>query len=118
MEVSVLGTAYTIRRVDAGEDAYLDKNKFAGYCDEVTKEIVILNLRSLEAYKDDPEKRIAAQEKETLRHEIVHAFLNESGLCESSLNYEGGWAHNEEMVDWIARQGPKLHAAFQAVDAI
>ena len=118
MEVSCLGTAYTIRRVDAGQDAYMDKNGFAGYCDSVTREIVILNLRSLEAYKGDPEKRLAAQEKETLRHEIVHAFLNESGLQESSLKYEGGWAHNEEMVDWIARQEPKLHAAFEAAGAL
>lgn len=118
MEVSVLGTTYTIRRVENGEDSYMDKNGFAGYCDAVTKEIVILNLRSLESYKGDPENRIASQEKETLRHELVHAFFNESGLQESSLRYEGGWAHNEEMVDWIARQEPKLHAAFQAVDAI
>ena len=30
MEVSVLGTTYTIRRVDAGDDSYMDKNGFVG----------------------------------------------------------------------------------------
>ena len=43
-----------------------------------------------------------------LRHEIVHAFLYESGLDVSS-----EWARNEEIVDWIALQTPKLQKAFE-----
>lgn len=56
---------------------------------------------------------VAAAQKETLRHEIVHAFFNESGLADSSSTVEGAWAKNEEMVDWIALQGPKLCAAWK-----
>ena len=38
----------------------------------------------------------------TLRHEIIHAFLFESGLgCECQ------W-HDEEAVDWVARMLPRL----------
>ena len=42
-----------------------------------------------------------------LVHELVHAFLYESGLSINSLS-PSGWASNEEMTDWMAIQGPKL----------
>ena len=48
------------------------------------------------------------RKKRVIRHEVVHAYLAESGLDMSSLQQEGGWAVNEEMVDWFARQGPKI----------
>lgn len=38
-----------------------------------------------------------------MRHELTHAMLSESGL-----QSESAWAMNEEIVDWIAIQGPKL----------
>lgn len=117
-KVNVLGTVYFVRMVDAGQDEYMDKNKFAGYCDAIMKEIVLLRLKSVEAYKNEPKDRTEEQQKDTLRHEIVHAFFNESGLQESSLSYDGGWAHNEEMVDWIANQGEKLHKAWEEAGAI
>ena len=53
------------------------------------------------------------QEQKNHRHEIVHAFLFESGLAENS-----EWAQNEEMVDWIAKQGPKLIKAWQEAGAL
>ena len=56
--------------------------------------------------------------KQILRHEIIHAFLSESGLEASGNSFGGSWAQNEEMVDWIAIQAPKLFAAFSEVDAI
>lgn len=43
---------------------------------------------------------------------IIHAFLHESGLDVCS------WAHNEEMVDWLAIQFPKLYEAFLQADCI
>lgn len=51
--------------------------------------------------------------KQVLRHEIVHAFLNESGLVYNSNFSMQGWATNEEMVDWIAWNGEKLHKAWK-----
>ena len=47
-------------------------------------------------------------EKHTLRHEIVHAFLDESGLKESAGKNRGPWSKNEETVDWMATQIPKI----------
>jgi hypothetical protein len=41
---------------------------------------------------------------EVMRHELVHAFFYESGLCE--------YSDNEQLVDWIATQYDKLHKAF------
>ena len=47
------------------------------------------------------------------RHEIIHAFLFESGLAENS-----AWAQNEEMVDFFAIQFPKLLKAFETAGAL
>lgn len=55
--------------------------------------------------------------KKVLRHEIVHAFFFESGLHECSGQAEA-WASNETMVDWIARQGPKIYKAWEEVGAL
>ena len=55
--------------------------------------------------------------KQTLRHEIVHAFLGESGLSNNS-NSIDAWARNEEVVDWFAIQGPKIYKAWQEAGAV
>ena len=51
------------------------------------------------------------------RHEIVHAFLLESGLAECSGDTDC-WAQNEAMVDWFARQGQKIYAAWLEAGAL
>ena len=52
--------------------------------------------------------------KKTLRHEIVHAFMFESGL---GYNWEHGSIGQEEtVVDWIAIQLPKIYAAAEAAE--
>ena len=56
--------------------------------------------------------------KQTLRHEIIHAFLHESGLSDSTMQSPRGWAKNEEMIDWIAFQGPKIYEVWEEVGAI
>ena len=56
--------------------------------------------------------------KKTLRHELIHAFLNESGLSDSSNCYEGAWTKNEEMVDWFAIQSPKIFEVFKEVSVL
>lgn len=117
MKIDVLGTKYNIRRVNHGEDEYMDKMYFGGYCDAVAKEIVLLNLKSTPDWKDDPEEMINRKESETFRHELIHAFLNESGLQWDSVRVDH-WAKNEEMVDWFAIQFPKLLKAFKEAGCI
>lgn len=50
--------------------------------------------------------------RKCMRHELVHAFLYESGLSINSLS-PSGWVSNEEMTDWMAIQGPKLYDAWK-----
>lgn len=118
MKVNVLGTEYTIKRVDAGEDEYMEKMSFGGYCDCGRKQIVILDVRTCPGWEKELEAIIKDREKETLRHELIHAFLNESGLQHNSHIPEMAWTKNEEMVDWFAIQIPKIIKAFKEVGCI
>lgn len=110
MTVDVLGTKYTIDTVSRDSDKLLEYND--GYCDDSVKRLCIADLHSFE---DDPnsKKDLGVVTRKTIRHEIVHAFLSESGLAENS-----PWAQNEEIVDWIAIQGPKLYKAWQEACAL
>lgn len=60
----------------------------------------------------------SALQRKTLRHEIVHAFLAESGLFNNTYNVEVGWAMNEEMVDWFAIQSPKIFKIYLDLDLL
>jgi hypothetical protein len=110
--VHILGSKWTILHLKESEDARLEKCD--GYCDWTKKQIVVekcepdlMSLHDLDAF-----------ERATLRHEIIHAFLMESGLNANSMHYDGAWARNEEMVDWFAVQGQKIYAAWQEAGAI
>lgn len=110
LEVDILGTAYTVRRVSGSDDPRM--NDSDGFCDETTKEIFA------ETYEDNQgapnsKKDLAVQSKKVVRHEIVHAFLVESGLAECS-----AWAQDEEAVDWFARQGQKIIRAWIQAEAM
>ncbi len=45
-----------------------------------------------------------------LRHEVIHAFFSESGLDD--------YSSNEELVNWIAIQFPKMLQVFKEIEAI
>jgi hypothetical protein len=102
MKVNILGTDYKIIREKDSKNPKL--KDASGYCELYSKKIVLCDdepdeqtVENFDAYKD-----------KVLRHEIIHAFLGESGLdihCE--------WAHSEECVDWIARQFPKMRKAME-----
>lgn len=118
MKVNILGTEYSIETNKVSDDSYLEKNKLAGYCGEESKLIVIADMTEEKYFSDMDEKEQKAYRKRTLRHEIMHAFLNESGLSDSSNQYGGAWAKNEEMVDWFAIQSPKIFAVYQSLDIL
>lgn len=100
--VSVLGTGYTIYLdVERADKPLL--NEADGYCDTSTKEIFIAKFEADYDTLQDPVYYV----NKVLRHELVHAFLHESGLDNNSHN---GWARDEEIVDWIAYQFNKLAA--------
>ena len=105
MKLNVLGTEWDVEYKDPDEDSIL-QNGLGGYADPSASLIVIATKR-----KDDNVLDFKEIQRRALRHEIIHAFLYESGLGSdfSHPNY----GHEETMVDWIALQFPKLQKAFE-----
>jgi len=112
VKVNILGTEYKIFYKTEEEEHYLETCD--GFCDISRKEIVIAQM---EPNPDTYQVDVEWYRKKVLRHEIIHAFLHESGLEENS-NSSDMWARNEEMVDWIAIQFSKIHEAFQDTQCI
>lgn len=110
MTINVLGTDYSIKTCSETEDSRI--KDCDGICDETVKEIVVQDYTE-KADLPDSKKNLALQSRKVLRHEIVHAFAFESGLAENS-----SWAMDEEIVDWIAIQGPKIYNAWKEVGAV
>ena len=106
MTINILGTDYNYKEMSPDEDMCLfDK---AGYCDSYGKLISINN----EYNSNDPNSinDINAFVKKVKRHEIIHAYLCESGLME--------YSEDETIVDWISWQYNKLSETFKEIDAI
>jgi len=118
VKVNVLGAEYEINRYKYHDKPIFEKRGIDGYCDSVLKEIAYVDLCTYPGYEDETDEYRKLIEKQTLRHEITHAFLNESGLQDSSGSPTAGWAKNEEMVDWIALQFPRMLMAFQEADCL
>ena len=108
-KVNILGTEYEILF------QYRNENKFLqdadGYLDRSVKKIVISNKG------DDCEiEDFESFQKKCLRHELTHAFMEESGL---SVNFEHKPIGIEEtMVDWFAIQSPKIFKVFQELNIL
>lgn len=105
--VEVLGQPYEIimRPPDAHDPKLAEVN---GYAEPWSKKLVVLDFEPDSQTVEHPEEFKA----KVLRHEIVHAFLHESGLRCCS------WGDNEEIVDWIAHQGPKIYQAWKEAGAV
>ena len=106
-KVNVLGTEYMIESRKKDGDPNL--NNCDGYCDDSVKLCVVEDFEVSDGCKGN----LNAYSNTVMRHELIHAFLSESGLSNSS-----DWAVNEEIVDWIALQFPKLLKAFEQADAL
>ncbi|PXV85100.1 hypothetical protein C8E03_11924 [Lachnotalea glycerini] len=115
MKVDVLGTEYKIEIHKFDNDVTLKNNSWAAYCCSDKPLIVIGDLDDDQNFKFHDDKEKDTYFKSCLRHEIVHAFLNESGLKDSAQSPNGPWSKNEEMVDWIAIQFPKILQAFREI---
>lgn len=107
MKIDVLGTAYTLTESNEADDEKLVG--LDGYCDTSTKQCVVDEMSNTDR---DTKRNLPEYKKSVKRHELIHAFLYESGLDCCS------WAKNEEMVDWMAIQFPKMAAAFKAADCL
>ena len=106
-KINILGEEWTIllQTTVVRTDEYAHTSKFG------RKIVIIDRMKSLLCTHSKME--IINILYQSLRHEIVHAFLAESGLYRSSNEYKGPWPMNEEMVDWFAVQSPKIFRAYQ-----
>ncbi len=117
MTINVLGTEYTVTVKKYDEDETFKHYGANGYCSYTDKKIVLCDMSTFPDWEHETDRARENQRKATLRHEIIHAFLGESGLSANS-NESDAWARNEEMVDWFALQGPKILKAWQEAGAI
>ena len=117
MDLNILGTKYTLTVKKYDEDPFFKDNSCDGYCDDVLKEIAVCKMSTYPGFEKETAEYCERSEKQIMRHEIIHAFLGESGLKQCSSN-TGPWAKNEEMVDWIALQAPKIIEVFKIANCI
>ena len=106
-KISILGTDYTVLEQTEQENPKLiDAN---GLCEIYSKKIIIRKIP-----KDDPNayENIDAFRERVIRHEIIHAFFAESGLIGNC-----DYATNEELIDWIAIQFPKISKVFRQMES-
>ena len=109
---NVLGTEYKIF-LDVSKDDDPILETCDGYCDKTVHRIVIAAPE-----KDANLADFVDYQKQLMRHELVHAFLFESGLDGNSAWHVEGEEHPEQTVEWIARQFPKMIKTFREVGAL
>lgn len=113
--VDILGSEWTIQFRD--EDPAFEKAQ--GYAEPNEKIIIIENVKPTNPNEplELTEYAQSIDQKRVLRHEILHAFLMESGL-DANVNSVENWATNEEMVDWFAIQSPKIFKVYKELKLI
>lgn len=109
-KIRILGTEYDLNFVPEKELEYIGADGATDYSIKTIRIGIFVpqqcSLADLEVYQ-----------RKVLRHEIIHAFLYESGLCECSGRVDS-WANNETMVDWFAYQHNKIHEVFKEAGAL
>lgn len=111
--VNILGTIYSVEISDEHFDNE-DCSDYVGFIELSTKSIYLRGVKSLNEklnlnFSNDKSAEIYI--KETLKHEIVHAFFYESGVADCAGNVNS-WANNEPVVEWFAKQGEKIIKAW------
>ena len=101
MTINILGQDYDFQEISAKEDTRLADND--GYHDGYAKLIRVnndYNENHPSSIRDIPMYR-----KRVTRHEVIHAFFEESGVTK--------WRDDEALVNWISLQFPKMLKVFQ-----
>ena len=107
--LDILGTPYKVSVRNENDDKALEL--CSGYCDQTTHELVV------EDGKTSDLSDFAEYQRRALRHEIIHAYLFESGLGADAI-YAFDGEHPEMMIDWFARQAPKIFKTFKEAKAM
>lgn len=103
--VNILGTEYKVLTQSEKDNPKL--KECSGLCEQYSKKIIISDF---EGTGDDvmTVENLENYRKKVLRHEVFHAYFGESGLRSNS-----DYAENEELIDWLAIQSPKIFKTFQ-----
>lgn len=107
MKINVLGTKYNLKFKTVRTESKLEG--CVGFCDYSTKELIVDKMIP----DENSMANLPYYKRKVIRHEIIHAFLMESGLDVNS-----DWATNEEMVDFFAMQIEKMYKAFREAEAL
>lgn len=110
--VNILGSEWSVKF--GNEKEYPNLAEMDGYTDPSTREIVVDDMEASQG-QIGAKADLESYQKQVVRHEIIHAFLLESGL-DSNSNSADSWAVNEEMVDWFAIQSPKIFKLFNKLE--
>lgn len=102
ISVEILGTPYDI--YIEPEDSDSKYQSMDGWSDWTAKEIHVVSPKK----DENSVKYLHKYVNKVIRHEVIHAYLHESGLDNNSF-YCDAWARNEEMVDWFAIMLPKIN---------
>ena len=73
MKINILGSIYNIKYVK--DQTFMYNEDHTGECDYMNKEILI-------SKSNDGEENNEVWQKETLLHELAHAFMHESGQAD------------------------------------
>lgn len=111
-KINILGSEWSVKF--GNEETYPNLTNVDGYTDLSIREIVVDDMKASQG-QIEAKADLKSYQKQVVRHEIIHAFLLESGL-DSNSNSAGSWAVNEEMVDWFAIQSPKIFKVFNEYD--
>ena len=100
--VDVLGTKYTIVETDNSEK--LKQRNADGVIDYTIQEITLEKTFSGETKDGEWYQKLVK------RHELIHAFLFESGATK--------YSEDEDLIEILSIQFPKMLKAFEEVDAL
>ena len=107
--VNILGTEYHIEYKSIADDPYLKGAN--GYTDPTAKKIVIGNKE-----RDCEIEDFENLQRKVIRHEIIHAYFEESGISTSVENIAQGVP--ELYVDWFAMQAPKIYKTYAELNVL
>lgn len=102
--INVLGQNYKIYFQNYGKS--FDEMGCSGWTCWDTKKIKVCNTNC------------PMYDKKVIRHEILHAFLFESGLQNQMTVKPSEMIHDEQMIDWWAIQFPRIYEVYKELDVL
>lgn len=106
-KITILGQEYKIRECTEEEYPKLKSMNALGLCEYNSKEI-ILDKKALNEPGDDGLEKYHMCKNQTTRHEVIHAFLYESGLTT--------YGADEVLVEMLSIQVPKMLKVFEKLE--